>query len=284
MNSLKSHQLSFIFFIAFLISPNILYAFGDLTVSPTRVIFEGRDRSESITLVNRSSQTKTYRIEFSQMSMNETGGFTEITEPEEGQYFASDFIRYSPRQVEIKPGESQTIRLIVKKPSGLPEEEYRSHLVMYALPENSEESQAIESLQNKDDSEDVSIQLSAIYRVAIPVILRQGDLAVDFSIGDVVLKKADEKQKLTFTMHRNGKRSKYANLDVIYKPKNDPTREMVVGQVSEYAVYVPNKKRTTSVDLRLPEGINQLSGELELRYYSGEGKSLEVLATKTIKI
>ena len=42
---------------------------------------------------------------------------------------AADLVRYSPRQVELAPGEVQTVRIQIRKPEGLKDGEYHSHLV-----------------------------------------------------------------------------------------------------------------------------------------------------------
>src|SRR5688572_28815630 len=46
---------------------------GDLMVSPTRVVLEGRKRNAELTLINTGSQRATYRISFIQMRMTDTG-------------------------------------------------------------------------------------------------------------------------------------------------------------------------------------------------------------------
>ena len=51
---------------------------GDLLVTPTRVVFEGRQRTAQITLVNRGAAAATYRIAFTNLRMNEEGGTKEI--------------------------------------------------------------------------------------------------------------------------------------------------------------------------------------------------------------
>lgn len=109
-------------------------AVGDLTVSPTRLILGERDRSAQISLINRGADEATYRIEFVQYRMDENGQLQEIEEPNELEKFADPLIRFSPRQVLLKPNEAQTVRLLVRKPKDLAPGEYRSHLLFPDYP------------------------------------------------------------------------------------------------------------------------------------------------------
>ena len=46
---------------------------GGISVTPTRVILNDRDRSFQVTIVNRSTAEATYRVFFTQQRMNEQG-------------------------------------------------------------------------------------------------------------------------------------------------------------------------------------------------------------------
>ena len=107
---------------------------GDLVVAPTRIVFEGRTRTAQLSLLNKGSAAATYRISLINMRMTEDGGFKEIDEPAPGEQFADRLIRYAPRQVVLAPGDSQAVRLLLRKPRGLEPGEYRSHLLFRAIP------------------------------------------------------------------------------------------------------------------------------------------------------
>ena len=106
---------------------------GDLMVMPTRVIIENRDRSAEVALRNSGRAVCTYRISFREMRMVPSGKL-EVVPKAEGGFSAADLVRFTPRQVELKPGETQTIRIQLRKPEGLKDGEYRSHLVFQGLP------------------------------------------------------------------------------------------------------------------------------------------------------
>ena len=111
-----------------------LQAAGSLLVTPTRIVFEQRDRSAQVTLVNQSDQTSNFRISFIRQNMTEDGEFLPVPEGQDGM-FSDSMIRYSPRQVSLPPGQSQVIRLALRRPADLADGEYRSHMLFQALPD-----------------------------------------------------------------------------------------------------------------------------------------------------
>ncbi|GAB2190279.1 hypothetical protein MAH1_18870 [Sessilibacter sp. MAH1] len=265
------------------------FALGDLTVTPTRVIFEDRDRAKVLNLVNRGEKTATYRIEFIEMAMDQYGGFTEIETPQEGQQFSSNMVRYSPRQVTIEPGESQTIRLIASKPSNLAVGEYRSHLLMYAVPDNSANAVDIESVQKLKDKE-VAFQVSAIFRVAIPVIIRHGNeetLQAEYNITDVKLNASENSEtqepQLEFLLTRTGNRSIYADLDVTFTPENS-NEQYLLGKIKEYVVYVPNQSRVTKVPLEIPDNMRLEKGTVNITFYKDKNGNKEILSQSSLTL
>ncbi len=278
--------LSFITVFLLLIPGKVLAA-GDLTVVPTRAEFNGRDRSKTVSLVNRGNETTTFRIEFTEMGMDEFGGVKEITEFEQGQFPASSLIKYSPRQVTIAPGESQTVRLLLRKPSDLEPGEYRSHLLMYGIPQDSANSETLQVQETLKDGE-VGIQLNAIFRVAIPVIVRNGDLSSTFELSNVSVTGLDNNSEsspnLEFSLTRTGARSVYADIDVIYKSRANPEASFLLGKMKDYVVYVPNKIRTTQLPLEIPEDMETLDGTIEVQFYKSENGKKEILASTLLDV
>jgi P pilus assembly chaperone PapD len=254
-------------------------AVGDLTVSPTRVIFEGRDRSTQINLINRGSETATYRIEFMQYRMDENGQLVEIQEPNELEKFADKLVRFSPRQVEIQPNQSQTVRLLLRKPKDLPAGEYRSHMLFYAVPP---EGAADIEKRAATDEEGFSIAITPIFRVSIPVIVRHGELAAEFDISDVSLN-TEEKPMLSMRVERDGNRSVYGDLNVHYKatPSADP---VLLSHYKDFVLYTSSNTRAVDVDLHIPDGMNLQGGEIQVDYSTSEEGMEGALATYSLPL
>lgn len=239
---------------------------GDLVVAPTRIVFEGRTRTAQISLLNRGSATATYRISLINMRMNEDGGFKEIDEPALGEQFADRLVRYAPRQVVLAPGDSQAVRLLLRKPRGLEPGEYRSHLLLRAIP-----SQNIGKSVEEPSGDDtgIRVRLVPIYGVTIPVIVRHGDLKAKVSLTDLALASAGgrgEGDRLSFRINRGGNRSVLGDLTVTYFPNGGKTDELVVAQVTRLAVYTPNASRTVIMALRFPDGVTLGRGRLHVAF------------------
>ena len=88
----------------------------------------------AISLANIGKDTATYSISLVQIRMTENGGFETITEADEGQQFASPYLRFFPRSVTLKPEEVQTVKIQAVRTGGLAPGEYRSHLYFRATP------------------------------------------------------------------------------------------------------------------------------------------------------
>ena len=247
---------------------------GDLLIAPTRVVFEGRLRTAEITLVNIGSATATYRITFVHLRMDEQGGTKEIETAgaEPGERFADQLIRYSPRQVTLEPHVAQTIRMQVRKPDDLEPGEYRSHLLFRAVPS------AAPDLETTGNPAAFSVQLTALYGVSIPVIVRHGDVSATATLSDLDLvppSGAEATPVLRFRIDRSGNESIYGNLTVTFVPAGG--RASVVGLANGVAVYMPNPVRRAAIPLRVPPGTVLKNGRLHLAY-TRQGKGNETIA------
>lgn len=219
---------------------------GDgLLVAPTRVVLEGRQRTAEITLLNTGLAPSTYRIGFVQMRMRADGSFEEILTPGEGDRFADHLVRYSPRQVVLAPHVPQTIRILLRKPAGLPSGEYRSHLLFRGVPAAGAEGGPRETAAPAG----LNIQLTPIYGISIPVIIRHGDTSATATLSDLGLR-ADSltgEPTLRFAIQRQGNRSLFGDITVTRDVPGGGRQ--VVAVMKGVAVYVPNAVRHLTVPL-----------------------------------
>jgi fimbrial chaperone protein len=239
-------------------SPRLLGAFmllcstwaqADLMLYPTRVVFDKNLRAAQVELVNRGSTPETYRINVVNRRMSETGEFAIIKEPGPGEQFADTMLRYSPRQVTIPPGGSQTVRIMLRTPAGLPDGEYRSHLNFERVADTVDANSIDQQLKN--DGKKVGVVLNALVGASIPVIVRQGETASRVSLSDLALSgEVGSASMLAFQIHREGNRSVYGDLVATFTPKGGEAQE--VGKVTGVAVYVPNALRRVQLPLRPP--------------------------------
>ncbi len=244
-------------------------ALAELMLFPTRVEMEKNQRATQVELVNRGQATESYRISVVNRRMTVTGQIVpaDIAEPDER--FATDMLRYSPRQVTLKAGGSQTVRISLRKPASLANGEYRSHLQFDRLPDV-EGSTDLEKTA-KPASTDFAIRLTALVGASIPVIVRHGDTSANVTLDTLVLEHAAKVEGqagnpplLAFHMNRSGSRSVYGNLLATYTPPGG--KPVDVSQVNGVAVYVPNSLRQAKLPIALPEGMALQGGVIHLTF------------------
>ncbi|HZG33424.1 MAG TPA: molecular chaperone, partial [Sphingopyxis sp.] len=154
-------------------------AAGDLLVAPTRIVLDG-SRGTEVVLNNIGSTPATYRISLEIKRMTAAGGLDEIAEADasDTEKAALAMISFSPRRVVLPPNQPQVIRVGVRVPEGTPEGEYRAHMLFRAVPDAAPATDGA-----KAASGGVSIALTPIYGITIPVIVRVGALSATASIG-----------------------------------------------------------------------------------------------------
>jgi len=252
---------------------------GQLAVAPTRVVFEGRSRSAQLSLVNKGAKTATFRIRVVNLRMDENGGMQEIDKPDPDQQFAGKLFRYSPRQVTLKPGASQAIRLLLRKPKGLADGEYRSHLMMQNVPDESGV-----SLEQSTGGDGVDIKLVPVFGISIPVIVRHGNTATQVSLSGMNVVAADEQNKLPrlkFTIGRQGNKSAFGDLIATHVAGGNRT---VVGQIMRLAVYTPNMSRTVMLPLRVPDGAKLSGGTINLTFSETEEAGGKLMGEASLSV
>lgn len=238
------------------------WAQGNLLITPKRVVFEGNKRSMDLNLANIGDDTATYAISLIQIRMTEEGGFETITEPDEGQMFASPYIRYFPRTVTLGPNEAQTVKLQVVRTGSLAPGEYRSHIYFRAVPK---EKPLGEEEEVVPDPSSISVKLIPIFGITIPAIIRMGQPTVNVTITDPELKfENDTMPRLSIVFNRSGNYSAYGDLAVDHvSEQGNVTR---VGIANGVAVYTPNVRRKFEFNLINTTGLDLKSGKLMITF------------------
>jgi hypothetical protein len=256
-------------------------ALAGLMLYPTRVVLESKDRSVQVELINNGDKPETYRIVIVNRRMTETGEIVAADQPQAGEQFAADMLRYSPRQVTLQPGKSQTVRIMVRKPAGLAAGEYRSHL-QFDRVADAEGAANLENLAKPAKGE-IAIVLQALVGASIPVIVRHGETKVTTMLTDLALEPGKENEQfLSFTIKRNGNRSVYGDLVTTFTPAGGSPFE--VGKVAGVAVYVPNALRKNKLPIKLPAGVTLKKGTLTLRYLDRPDAGGKVMAEANLAV
>jgi hypothetical protein len=247
--------------VLFLISANSI-AQGNLLITPRRVVFDANTRSSDLNLANTGKDTATYSISLIQIRMTGDGGFQQITQPDSGQQFADRFIRFFPRSVTLGPGESQTVKVQLVRQNELKPGEYRSHFYFRSEKKATPLGEPAVVLQ---DTAALTVQLTPIFGITIPVIIQNGTSDMKVAMSGLVFSYInDTVPQLSFVFKRSGNMSVYGNIAVDHiSPQGKITR---VGIANGVAVYTPNSSRKFALNLNVPKGIDLKSGKLKVTY------------------
>lgn len=151
---------------------------GDgVILTPTRLVLEGRERASEVLVRNGGGRKTTFRISLVEKAMNQDGKLEDYVK-KPGELTAADLVRFTPRQVDLEPGESQIIRVQVRKPENLPDGEYRSHLLVQAVPEAKQAT----PVTGEGAEKSLSFAITQVMGISIPVIVRQGNTTAKASL------------------------------------------------------------------------------------------------------
>lgn len=249
---------------------SVAHAGSNLLITPTRVVFEERTRTSQVTLMNNGTETGNYRISFINQNMTEDGKFEPVADGEEGK-FSNSMVRYSPRQITLPPGQSQVVRLMLRKPKDLESGEYRSHMLFQSLPKPNKSN--IETTSEKQDA--ITVEIIPIVGISIPVIVRKGDTSSKLTLSDPKIIKGNKENptpRLSVAMHREGNGSIYGDFRVTHTQKNGlPT---VIGLSNGVAIYTPNTLRQYEIPLTTSPDINITDGNIHIVFLEA-GKNIE---------
>ncbi len=237
-------------------------AAAELLVAPTRVVLTPETRASELVLVNKGTETAAFRIALENRRMRQDGSLEDAATPAEGETFADDKLRYSPRQLVLEPGARQVVRIMANAPADLAPGEYRSHLRLMSAPVSAGRAE-IAGETPSDNS--LAIELVAIRSITIPVILRVGKLEASVTM-DSAAPASQAPDQLVVHLTRSGSKSTYG--DVSFTPEGAKEPAWVVRGV---AIYTPNTSRDVIVPLP-PEVRSALAGKrVRLDYNSTDG-------------
>lgn len=271
------------------VAPPALAA-GDLLVAPTRVVLDG-PRGSEVFLNNVGQTPATYRISIELKRMLPSGELEEVAPDaaNDKEKATLAMISYAPRRVTLAPNQPQAIRIGVRPPADLADGEYRAHILFRAIPD------AIAAAPSATPAQGVSIALTPIYGVTIPIIVRKGSLQATAAISDFRKVRVDPTTNaivsgsseasgeppvdaISFTLTRSGDRSTYGRIRVTKPGVAKPLFE-----ARGVAVYAEIGSRTVTLPIA-PEVAAQLSGPTKVEYLEDADAGGGTIATSQVVI
>jgi len=206
-----------------------------------------------VDITNTGTEGGTYRITIENKKMTEKGDFVEDRNSGTQYFYADQMLEFSPRQVMLEPGASQTIRILLRKPENLATGEYRSHLTFSEVPTTQ-----VPLAGQPGDKNGIGVSLKALVGISIPIIIRNGNTSAKASIAEVKFQPGNKNEPPTVSLKvkREGNQSLY--MDIAINLVSPTHHEEKIATASGVAIYVPNSQRNMNVVL--PKNTN-LSGK-----------------------
>jgi hypothetical protein len=168
--------------------------------------------------------------------------------------------------VVLAPHEPQSIRIAARPPQGLPDGEYRVHLLFRAVPPATPVAKT-----EPGTASGLSFKLTPVYGVTIPVIVRLGNLEAKAGISNVHVDQRDGKPAIALELARSGSRSTFGEVRVLKPGTKDP-----IALQRGVAVYTELDHR--NVEIPVADSFkDQLNGPVTVQYvetYSDGTKTL----------
>jgi P pilus assembly chaperone PapD len=235
-----------------LTAPSAQAGVGDLLVAPTRIVLDGRRGTELI-LKNIGDEVATYRISVEFRRMTEEGKLVDVELPNDKEKAAEEMILYAPRKVVLPPDQPQAIRLSARAPQGLPDGEYRIHMLFRAIP-------APQPVTAPKKIDGVAFQLRPIYGVTIPVIVRLGNLEAKAGLSNVRKVSDDGKPAISLDISRSGGRSTFGEIRVLKAGIEKP-----IAMAAGIAVYTEVGQRSVTIPID-PAYVANATGQVTVQY------------------
>ncbi|ESP95511.1 MULTISPECIES: molecular chaperone [Pseudoalteromonas] len=263
-------QLVCIGFVALSFFTQAVYA--SLMISPTRVVFDERQRTAKVFLINNGSEAKTYRLGWKEKRALPFGGYQDLQSEQVGPWKLSHLMRMTPRQVHLAPGERQAVKLALRRKQGMSAGEYRSHLLFQALP-----------TEQLDNSEAIGISLNMILSYSIPVIYRKDVVAPEVRIMATKLSTdLNGNTVIAIDLQRSGSASALGKLQAHWQPKGAKEWQ-VVATANNYAIYP--EVTNASVELNILAGkVLKGGGQLRVTYTGQEEYRNLIFSQRTFDI
>lgn len=227
---------------------------GDLLVAPTRVVMNGGGSAE-VVLSNIGSAPATYRITVELRRMDAEGDFSDVAEESANavERAALDMIRYAPRRITLLPGQPQAVRISARPAPDLPDGEYRVHMGFRAIPA----AMTPEEAAKEAAAGGLSIRLTPVYGITIPVFVRKGRLEASAALANPRFVKDGEQTFVELDMSRTGQRSVFGMVE------GKTARGEAVFQQRGIAIYPEVTQRKLRVPVT-PEQQAKLTGPIRI--------------------
>lgn len=261
---------------------------ANLNITPKRLTFNRGERSHTVYIYNQGTTPAVFDISMVDRIMLPSGEIEPLSQAEKQPDLAplishlasaKDMLIATPRRATLAPGKGQTIRILVTAPAGAGVPEYRSHLTVTTVPPR-DVGVTAEEAADAERSNRLSFNVTPVFGISIPVIVRSGTPDIRGAIANVHLSYADVSPDgvaparrtpvLSFAVERTGANSLFGNVEVRAKNGKD-----LLGLARGVGVYTEIDQRIIQIPLRR----SLTAGEqLEIRFVDDDTNPGHVIA------
>jgi hypothetical protein len=209
-------------------------------ISPLRVEIKPGEDVAVVTVTNKSSSLKYFKAVLTDQVMAPD---TTTSEVETFPYSAKKMLRFMPRRFEIAPGQRRVIRIMARRPEGLADGDYHTHLLFEEDMEARKAQRAAAVASGTVPEGSVKFQVEATYSVAIPVVVQQGTISRSIALGtvryDATAANGQPALVAEFARRGNAEASGYLTATVDGEPAIDKRLIRLYREVDDYRVVLP---------------------------------------------
>ncbi len=208
-----------------------------LLIHPTMVMFEGNVRSATINVINRGDGDGVFEINWIDYAMTPEGGLLKTDGL--ADWSIQPYVRYSPRRISLAPGETQIVKIAIRRQNDLAEGEYYSHFRVLTINPN-------EAELGEDSETLTSVQVTARTATAIPIIWRNSDEEPAADIESVEFNAISG--QLQVAVKRKGKISVRGFLHILGETEGGVETELA--DPTHFVIYANLDERTAKIALK----------------------------------
>lgn len=263
-----------------------------INITPKRLTFDRTRRNGTVFLLNQGEDPITVDISMIDRVMLPDGQILaadEAAQRSEGKAAAAalksakELVQVSPRRVTLAPGRPQTVRVRIAAPPEGADGERRSHLTVTTLPPRDSGATAEAAAANPGAAGQLRFQITAVYGLSIPVIVRAGEPDVRAAIENARIEYAEVSPDgrapprrtaiAVFEVVRAGPSSLYGNFEV--RPAGDRRGAEALGLARGVGVYPEITRRAVRIPLSRPPAAGE---QLEVTFTDDDTSPGKVLA------
>lgn len=201
-----------------------------LNITPKRLTFDRGQRNGTVFLLNQGTGPVTVDIALVDRVMLPDGQIAPVSEAAQraevkdvaaGLKSARELLQVSPRRVTLLPGRPQTVRVRLSSLPDAAAGEHRSHLTVTTLPPP-DTGVTAESAAAGGQPNELRFQITAVYGLSIPLIVRPSDAQVGATLEGARVEYDDASNAaatgrtaiLALDVVRGGASSVYGNFEV----------------------------------------------------------------------